>query len=166
MRDDYQHLRHTEPPRLDEADLIAFLKTQPDIVAAYLFGSLAQGRATSRSDVDVAVLLTNVPGVLADEWDRRLRLMDALRRFADREIDVVILNNAPLVLQDQVLRYGRRLYERDRAARVDFEVRAGQAYADAAPVFDFFTQAMFAELKEVGLGERRRNHQGTPAVPA
>jgi len=37
--------RYTEPPRLDEAGLVTFLATQKDIVAAYLFGSLAQGRA-------------------------------------------------------------------------------------------------------------------------
>ena len=36
------------------------------------------------------------------------------RGFADREVDVVILNTAPPVLKDQVLRYGRRIYERDR----------------------------------------------------
>ena len=45
---------------LDETGPITYLRTQPDI-AAYLFGSHAQGPAQPRSDVDVAVLLDEVP---------------------------------------------------------------------------------------------------------
>ena len=52
MKDDFGQPTYTHPPVLDETGLIAFLKTQPDIAAAYLFGSLAQGRATPRSDID------------------------------------------------------------------------------------------------------------------
>jgi uncharacterized protein len=166
MKDDIGQPTYTHPPVLDETGLIAFLKTQPDIAAAYLFGSLAQGRATPRSDIDLAILLKQDPRLLERAFERQLKLMDEFRRFADREVDVVILNTAPPVLKDQVLRYGRRIYEHDRLTRVEFEVRAGQAYADAIPVYDFFTQAVFTELKEVGLGERRRNRQGTASIPA
>ena len=166
MKDDFGQPTYTHPPVLDETGLIAFLKTQPDIAAAYLFGSLAQGRATPRSDIDIAILLKQVPKQLGGATDRQLKLMDDFRGFADREVDVVILNTAPPVLKDQVLRYGRRLYEHDRTTRVEFEVRAGQEYADAIPMYDFFTQRCFQELKEVGLGERRRNRQGTAAIPA
>jgi predicted nucleotidyltransferase len=166
MKDDFGQPAYTHPPVLDEAGLIAFLKTQPDIVAAYLFGSSAQGRANLRSDIDIAILLKQIPKQLGGATDRQLKLMDDFRGFADREVDVVILNTAPPVLKDQVLRHGRRLFERDRQARVEFEVRAGQEYADAIPVYDFFTQAMFTELREVGLGGRRRNRQGTSAILA
>ncbi len=64
---------HTRPPALDEAGLVAFLATQPDVVAAYLFGSLAHGCATPRSDVDIAVLLTRAPVLLAGAPDRQLQ---------------------------------------------------------------------------------------------
>lgn len=155
MKGEYGQKVHTRPPVLDEAGLVAFLATQPDVVAAYLFGSLAEGRATPYSDIDIAVLLTRVPDLLAGEPDRQLQLMDGLRRFADREVDVVILNTAPPLLQNQVLKYGRRLYERDRRVRVDFEVRAGQVYADLKPMRGFFTKVLLQEIKEVGLGGRR-----------
>jgi predicted nucleotidyltransferase len=166
MKDEYGQKVHTRPPVLDQAGLIAFLATQPDVVAAYLFGSLAQGRATPHSDIDIAVLLTRAPDLLAGEPDRQLQLMGDLRRFADREVDVVILNTAPPLLQNQVLKYGRRLYERDRRARVDFEVRAGKTYTDLKPMSDFFTKALFKEIKEVGLGGRRRHRLRTADVLA
>ena len=109
MKDDFGQPAYTHPPVLDEAGLIAFLKTQPDIVAAYLFGSLAQGRANLRSDIDIAILLKQIPKQLGGATDRQFQLMDEFRGFADREVDVVILNTAPPVLKNQVLRHGRRL---------------------------------------------------------
>jgi uncharacterized protein len=161
MKDAYCQPTYTHLPELDESGLISFLKTQPDIAAAYLFGSLAQGRATPRSDIDIAILLKRVPKRLGGAIDRQLRLMDALRGFADREVDVVILNTAPPVLKDQVLRFGRRLYEGDRTTRVNFEVRTGQEYADLQPMYDFFNQDLFQKIKEVGLGQRRRRPHPT-----
>lgn len=52
-------------PKLDEPALAAFLKTQPDVMVAYLFGSLAQRRAKPGSDVDIAILLADALDVLA-----------------------------------------------------------------------------------------------------
>lgn len=148
---------YTQPPRLDEAGLVAFLATQEDVVAAYLFGSLAQGRAHPRSDIDLAILLA--PTSREKEWDRRLQLMDDLRRFADREVEVVTLNSASPILRHQVLRYGRRLYERDRRARVEFEVWAGKVYADLQPMYDFHARDVLQKIREVGLAGRRRRHR-------
>jgi predicted nucleotidyltransferase len=139
---------------VDEAGLVDFLSTQPDVVAAYFFGSLAEGRATPHSDVDVAILLADGSDSLA-VGDRQLQLMGELECFADREVDVVMLNTAPPILQHQVLRYGRLLCERDRRARVDFEVRAGQVYADLRPMHDFFRRALFQEIREGRFGGRR-----------
>ena len=70
-------------------------------------------------------------------------------------LDLVVLNTAPIVLQHQVLREGRLLYESDLGARVDFEVRAGKMYADLRPVREFFRRSLFREIEEGRLGERR-----------
>lgn len=92
--------------------------------------------------------------------------MGELERFADREVDVVILNTAPPILQNQVLRYGRLLYERDRKTRVEFEVRAGKIYTDLKPMNDFFTRVLLGEIREVGLGGRRRRCVGAAQASA
>ena len=151
-------------PTLEQGGLVAFLGTQPDVIAAYLFGSLAQGRATLGSDVDIAVLLS--PADPESVWERQLQLIGEIERFADGQVEVAILNAAPPILQNQVLRYGRLLYERDRRARVEFEVRAGQVYADLKPMNNFFAQALLKEIKEVGLGGRRRRRAGATRVSA
>lgn len=140
-------------PFVDESGLIEFLSTQPDVAAAYLFGSLALGRAAPHSDVDIAVLLQEMGRQAM--WERRLQLMGELERFGNQKVDVVILNTAPLLLRHQVLSTGRLLYERDRAARVEFQVRVGKFYADYLPVYDFFKQAMLREIREGKFGGRR-----------
>ena len=141
-------------PQLDEPALAAFLADQPDVVVAYLFGSLAQGRATPRSDVDIAILLADASDIVAAA-ERRLQLMGAVEPFVRGSVDVVILNHASSVLQHEVLRKRHVIYERSRTARVDFEVRAGKIYADEQPHRDFFMQSIFAVLREGRFGGRR-----------
>ena len=131
-----------------------YLVSQSDVVAGYIFGSMAQGRARPGSDVDVAVLLSDDLDGEA-RFMRRLRLMNEVSDVCGREADVIVLNDAPPLLQHQVLKHGRLVFERDRAARVEFEVRAGKIYADLKPMRRFFQEALFREIQEVGLGGRR-----------
>ena len=156
MKNDIYRARYAEPPKLNEAGLINYLRTQPDIAAEYLFGSLATGRATPQSDIDIAVLLMPVPDDPVELLNRQLELADQLRRFSDRDMDVVILNKVPLILRRQVLAHGRLLYQGDRNTRADFEVQTGKEYADLKPMYDFFKETLFEEIEEVGLGKRRR----------
>ena len=137
------------------SSLLEYLASQPDVVAAYIFGSVAQGRARPQSDVDIAVLLS---ADLDEEtrFDRRLRLGWEVERLIGHQTDLVVLNDAPPLLQHQVLKHGRLIFERDRAARVEFEVRAGQIYADLKPMYDFHTRDLLQKIKEVGLVGRRR----------
>lgn len=58
---------------LDIKSLVDYLATQPDVLAAYLFGSYATGKARPQSDVDVAVLLSEADDL--ERFERRLRLI-------------------------------------------------------------------------------------------
>jgi len=154
-------------PILDElaTTLRGYFANQADVVAGYVFGSMAQGWARASSDVDVAVLLSDsLDG--GTRFMRRLRLEAEVEDVIGRRTDLVVLNDAPPpLLQHQILKYGRLLFERDRAARVEFEVRAGKIYADLKPMYSFFTGVLFKEIKEVGLGGRRRHRTRATEVP-
>ncbi len=142
-----------------------YLAGQPDVMAAYVFGSVAQGRARPGSDVDIAILLADDLDEEA-RFDRRLRIGWEVESLIGRPTDLVVLNDAPPLLQHQVLKHGRLIFERDRAARVEFEVRAGKIYADLKPMYDFFRVMLFQEIREGGLGERQRRHCRTVDVLA
>ena len=136
------------------SQLRAVLAQEPDVLAAYVFGSTASGQARATSDLDVAVLLEG-PRSLAALTERRFELGRVLDSCTKRPVDLVILNDASSVLQVQVLRLGCLIYERDRSARVDFEVEAGKTYADLKPMREFFRRALVREIEEGYLGGRR-----------
>lgn len=101
----------------------------PGLVCAYLFGSTARGKARAGSDLDVAVLFaSDPPHTLAG-----LDLADDLSAATGRPVDLVVLNRAPVDLVHRVLRDGLLLLDRDRSARIRFEIRARNEYFDLLP---------------------------------
>jgi len=102
------------------------------VTAAYLFGSVARGTATRKSDVDVAILFRKPPAGRLD--DLRFTLEGELERAIGRQVQVVALNTAPPDLVHRVLRDGHLLLDRDPAARIRFEVQARNLYFDLLPV--------------------------------
>jgi predicted nucleotidyltransferase len=103
----------------------------PQVVAAYLYGSVARGTAGPRSDIDVGVLLGAPPPPTLEGhlFDYEGELERALRR----PVQLVILNMAPADLIHRILRDGRILLDRDPPARIRFEVRSRNEYFDILP---------------------------------
>jgi len=141
---------------MDEREIDAItgiLRRQADVVAAYLFGSQARGTASVKSDVDVAVLFEQ--GL--DEQtmlERQLAILMALTDLVDPEVQVSVLNRASPFFTFQVLKDGRRLYERDKAERVEFEVRAYKTYFDFQPILEYQNKMLLKRIKETGLGRK------------
>ncbi len=164
-------------PGLDRAGLIDFLAAQPDVIAAYLFGSLAQSRARPDSDNDLAILLAASPRreeeepdldqVMA-EFEREISLIEALETFVEgRRLDVTFLHRAPLLLRFQVLTAGRLLYEHPahQAERVEFEVRTFKFYFDQQPLREFAERILHQDIREGRFGERQRHHYKPTETP-
>lgn len=92
-------------------------RRHPEVLAVYAFGSVVKGKdRRSReldlsSDLDLGVLLSfSVP--LGKRWDWWNRLYGELSSRVKREVDVVILNGAPLGIVHEILRTGKRIYEK------------------------------------------------------
>lgn len=119
-----------------------------ELVAAYVFGSVARGSAGPRSDIDLALLYAHVPepGLAGLGFDVAF---DVERRLS-RQVDVVVLNGASPDLIHRVLRDGVVVMESDRRARVDFEVRSRAQYFDLAPLRRLY---------------RRTTSAGSPSAP-
>lgn len=122
----------TSPSEVEERLRDALREGPPELVCAYLFGSVARGEARPDSDVDVAVLYEKTPEPRLDAGP--LDLEGALERRLRRPVQLVVLNTAPADLVHRVLRDGRLLLERDRAARIRFEVAKRNEYFDLEPI--------------------------------
>ena len=130
------------------------------VVLAYLFGSHAEGTARSSSDVDFAVLLP--PGTPREKFFRvRLDLTNALMDVFHRDVDVVILNEAPPLLAHQVVKFGRVVFEDPRTLpAVDFIVYAVSRYSDTRS-----TRALARRYLEEAIEDFRRSRAGRPREP-
>ena len=123
-------------------DLKRALTGEEEVAAAYLFGSLARGEDRRDSDIDLAVLFReSPPKVLVGPVSA---LHDRLERALGREIDLVVLNGAPVDLVHRVLRDGVLVNERDPAKRVAFEVKARNEYFDLKPYLDDYRRGSSA----------------------
>jgi predicted nucleotidyltransferase len=112
----------------------ALSTSDDDVLAAYLFGSVARGSAHDASDVDVGVLLREPPSGRLN--DLPLSLEGKIERDLGRVVQVVVLNEAPPDLVYRVMRDGRLLLDRDKSSRIRFEVRLRGLYFDLLPVLN------------------------------
>ena len=118
-------------------DLSSVLAGHGEIMFAYLCGSLARGARTPLSDVDIGVYLTEGTDFLEAE----VRLLPAISRHLQTdEVDLVILNRAPIALLGRLLSSRRVIFDRDPFLRHRFESRVIREYLD----FRKFEQRLLA----------------------
>lgn len=111
-------------------ELKRLLEGERGVVLGYLFGSHAMGLDGPLSDVDVAVFL-NENMSKADRFELRLKLMARLSSaLRTGKVDVVVMNDASIVLNYEVIKHGRALVVRDRELKLDVESRILSAYLD------------------------------------
>lgn len=119
------------------------MERRPGVVFAYLFGSLARKTSSPLSDVDIGVYLKDT----SDPTNEKLDLMGSLMGQLEMdEVDVVVLNNAPLPLTARVLERNEILIDRDPFRRQAFESLILRQY------FDFSVQEKAILERRFSLG--------------
>ncbi len=127
--------------------LVQNFGSDKDIVALYLFGSLAQDELKPLSDLDFGVLL-NDKMEKKGHFDKHLQLIglftDALRTD---EIDLILMNDVPNHLSYEIIRTGKLLLCNDRRFLIDFREKLVMSYLDFKFVRNEFDSVF---LKGVG----------------
>ncbi|BCV22950.1 DNA polymerase beta-like region [Moorella sp. Hama-1] len=127
------------------AALIRYLDDCRDVVAAYLFGSYARGAGREHSDIDVAVLFTEIEDELR-RFDRRMEIIIDLESRMGKKVDVIDIKLAPLLLQHQILKDGILLVDKNTRYRVTFEVWSRRTYFDLQPLLEKRNKGLIAKL--------------------
>jgi predicted nucleotidyltransferase len=123
-------------------DAVEYLESHPQIVFAYLFGSLARGKPQPLSDVDIAIYL-RTGGKVAE---RKLEILGNLVAILQTdEIDLVVLNTAALSLVMNIVKARKIIVDKDPFSRHIFESVTMRKY------FDF-------SIKESAMLQRRYLH--------
>ena len=121
-------MRPTYTSAVHELDAIRqVLDARQDVRLAYVFGSVASGRARPASDLDVAILFAGEPPPATLD-----RLTEELEEAAGRPVDLVDLAQAPPLLAHQVVATGSCLVCRHPPDRAAFETRTILRHLDTA----------------------------------
>jgi hypothetical protein len=121
------------------AILNKFASAHDDIIALYVFGSVATGRSRPSSDLDIAIMSRRqISG------DERIALETELSNMLGRDVDLAVFSQSGALLQHQILKNGRLVYESDSRERVRQEVSARSEYLD--------TRFLYKELRDTAHG--------------
>ena len=113
-----------------QAVLREFSNDHAEAVAAYVFGSLATGKERAGSDIDIAIITNKkIPGVTKINWETELS------NAIGKDVDLVIFNQAGILLRHQILKYGKLIFIRDDRLRIKEEVMARKEYLDLRYLF-------------------------------
>lgn len=118
------HLRDS-----DKMDIIKkckdILMKYEDVVFSYIFGSYAQNRIRENSDIDIAIYLKENIDI-----DTYLEIKMNLSEVLKREVDLVILNNAPSLLKYEIYKNNILLFSRDKTLESKYKVKTLFEYSD------------------------------------
>lgn len=103
------------------------MAAHPQVLFAYLFGGLARGTPSPSSDIDVAVFIDDRSDLTVEKLDL---LSDLIDNLGTDEIDLVLLNTAPLPLKARVIRNNEILVDRKPYLRHTFESLVLREYFD------------------------------------
>jgi uncharacterized protein len=117
------------------------LKDEPNIAFMYLFGGLLNKKSNPLSDVDIAVYLRNI---------KRFDYLDTFSKITNilstDEVDLVVLNNAPISLAGRILQNRKVLIDNDPFLRHRYESLTLRKY------FDFSVKEKDILFRRYGIG--------------
>ncbi len=125
----HKRIKHNIYPLFVE--LKKMLEADKDIIFGYLFGSYGRDNPNPLSDIDIAVYLADN----VDLFEKKMELIGAINIILETdEVDLLILNNAPLSLQMEVISKGRLLLSKNENKRLDFMAKTYSMYCDTEPL--------------------------------
>ena len=132
---------------LDLEKVTTWCQTQT-IRLCILFGSQATGRATKRSDIDLAIWSSIPPATRL-----RLRWGRDLAEITDRSVNLIIVSaDLDPVLGMEIVRHGRVIYEQTPDLWAHQRLQLWHAYTDSLPFRRLARQSLREFAAEVRRG--------------
>ena len=118
-----------------EEDLQGFFAERSEVLLVYLFGSYLRRTDRPFHDIDVAVYVSpqQLHRLNHEPYGYLAFLISQLAHLLKSNcVDVAILNNAPPLLQREVVSKGKLIFRRSEPDRIRFEIGALTRYVDTA----------------------------------
>jgi predicted nucleotidyltransferase len=99
-------------------DVKRILLQDQNVIFAYLFGGLSEGKIKPLSDMDISVYIKNTDNLAEYKLNLFERLTDAL---STNELDLIILNTMPTSIAGRILQNKQILIDKDPPIRHAYE---------------------------------------------
>ncbi len=99
-------------------DVKRVLLQDHNVIFAYLFGGLSEGKVKPLSDIDISVYVRDKENLAEYKLNLFDRLTDALRT---NELDLIILNMVPISITGRILQNKQILVDKDPPIRHAYE---------------------------------------------
>jgi len=112
-----------------------YFEKREEIMFAFLFGSVANGKTTGISDIDIAVMLDE-PKIdkAKNPYGYKAELLAKLISVLSfNDIDLIVLNEAPLLLKHRIVQSGREIYTKNEKLSTQFRVKVMEQFLDLKP---------------------------------
>ena len=127
-------------------ELKNYFSEQDDMLVVYIFGSYGTEYQTPLSDVDFAVLFKQEAEI---NLMREMEIMSQITLITKVEdIDLVNLNQAPVLLQHKAIKEGKLIFEREENKVSEFIEYVLTYYYDAKIRSEVFNQEYRESLEE------------------
>lgn len=131
--------------------LAAYFVEKENVKFAYLFGSYAKNKATILSDVDIALYFDERLNS-NERFELRLKLINEISVINRTDkIDLIILNDSPLLLSFNVIHDGIILCANDEKRRIQFETKVMSLYFDQQYYFKRHACATVSRIAKEGI---------------
>lgn len=112
-----------------------YFAKREEILLAFLFGSIAKDKTTAISDIDIAVMLdkSKIDETKTPYGYKAELLAKLISVLSYNEIDLIILNDAPLLLKHRIVQSGREIYTKDEKLGAEFRVKVMEQFLDLKP---------------------------------
>ncbi len=117
---------------------------------AYLYGSFLDDTFNKFSDIDIAILIEDLPDK-HQQLQLEMKIAALLDQRFKKPFDIRAVNNAPLKVKGEVVTRGKLIYCRDEAIRISFETYVRDRYFDFLPTLNSMRKVYLSSVKSGGL---------------
>lgn len=119
--------------------LTILFSSKPDIIMAFLFGSIAHGKTHKFSDIDVGVYFKREPA-----FKRHIQLINDICEILETDdVDVVNMNSASSLIVHDILSFGKMLICRDDEFYINLRLKTLREYDDMMHILNIQSKYIF-----------------------
>ena len=106
-------------------ELLNFFRKQTQILTVFIFGSHGTEYENKMSDIDFGILFENKISLMEE-----LTIAGEIEMIVEKEIDLVTLNKANVILKYKIVKTGEIIFERNKIITSDFKENLLKEYFD------------------------------------